>query len=107
MRWLLPVTLQELEIGKRSAAGNLHVTAFHVVTMTRRPFLGFRFEAEGKVIAFSGDTQSTDSLIDVGRDADLFLFEACMRARRSPGSALSLLEQHLQQSGRSGTSSPI
>ena len=97
MQWSFPVTLQELEIGRRSAVGNLHVTAFHVVHDDRAgPCLGFRFEAEGKVIAFSGDTQWTESLIDVGRDADLFICEAYMRDKAVTGHmALSLLEQHL------------
>ena len=97
MQWSFPVTLQELEIGKRSAHGHLHVTAFHVVHDDRAgPCLGFRFEAEGKVIAFSGDTQWTESLIDVGREADLFICEAYMRDKAVTGHmALNLLEQHL------------
>ena len=57
MQWSFPLTLQELEIGRRSEIGNLRVTPFHVVHDDRAgPCLGFRFEAEGKVIAFSGDT---------------------------------------------------
>ena len=60
------------------------------------PVSAFEFEAEGKVIAFSGDTQWTESLIDVGRDADLFICEAYMRDKAVTGHmALSLLEQHL------------
>jgi ribonuclease BN (tRNA processing enzyme) len=39
------------------------------------PCLGLRIESEGKVVAFSGDTEWTDTLIDVGRDADLFVSE--------------------------------
>ena len=31
---------------------------------------------DGKVLAYSGDTEWTDSLIEIGRDADLFVSEA-------------------------------
>ncbi len=37
---------------------------------------GYRMTIDGKVFAFSGDTEWTDSLIEVGRDADLFVSEA-------------------------------
>jgi ribonuclease BN (tRNA processing enzyme) len=92
-----PLTLRELEIGKRSEVGRMHLTPFHVVHDDRAgPCLAFRIEAEGKVIAFSGDTQWTDTLIEVGREADLFICEAYMRDRAVPGHmALNLLESHL------------
>ncbi len=37
---------------------------------------GYRINMDGKVLAFSGDTEWTDRLIDIGRDADLFISEA-------------------------------
>jgi ribonuclease BN (tRNA processing enzyme) len=37
---------------------------------------GYRISIGGKVLAFSGDTEWTDSLIELGRDADLFVSEA-------------------------------
>ena len=37
---------------------------------------GYRISIDGKVLAFSGDTEWTDSLIELGRDADLFVSEA-------------------------------
>ena len=65
---------------------------------SRRACLGFRFEAEGKVIAFSGDTEWTDALIDIGREADLFICEAYTRDKPiTTHMALSSLEQHLGQ----------
>jgi len=94
-----PLALQELEIGKRSAVGGLHVTAFHVQHDDRAgPCLGFRFEAEGKVIAFSGDTEWTDAVIDIGYEADLFICEAFTRDKPVPTHmALSSLERHLNR----------
>ncbi|GLH78638.1 MBL fold metallo-hydrolase [Bradyrhizobium sp. SSBR45G] len=40
------------------------------------PFLGYRIEAEGRVIAYTADTEWTESLIPLGRDADLLIAEA-------------------------------
>jgi len=37
---------------------------------------GYRINIDGKVLAYSGDTEWTDSLIELGRDADLFVSEA-------------------------------
>jgi len=99
MELRFPLMLKELEIGKRSDAGHLQVTAFHVLHDDRAgPCLGFRFQAEGKVIAFSGDTEWTDSLIEIGREADLFLCEAYTRNKPiATHMALSTLEKHLGQ----------
>jgi ribonuclease BN (tRNA processing enzyme) len=40
------------------------------------PFLAYRIEVDGRVIAYSGDTEWTGSLIATGCDADLFIAEA-------------------------------
>ena len=40
------------------------------------PFLGYRIAAEGRIIAYSADTEWTEALIPLGRDADLFIAEA-------------------------------
>jgi ribonuclease BN (tRNA processing enzyme) len=70
---------------------------FHVLHDDRAgPCLGFRFEVEGKAIGFSGDTEWTDALIPIGREADLFVCEAYMRDRPVTGHmTLSALERHL------------
>jgi ribonuclease BN (tRNA processing enzyme) len=94
-----PLTLTELEIGKSRDIGNVRVTPFHVVHDDRAgPCLGFRIEAEGKVIAFSGDTEWTDALLDIGHEADLFICEAYTRDKPiQTHMALSVLEKHLGQ----------
>ena len=94
-----PLTLRELKIGGGNEVGGLRVTPFHVVHDDRAgPCLGLRFEAEGKVIAYSGDTQWTDALIDIGREADLFICEAFTRDKPiATHMALSSLERHLDQ----------
>lgn len=94
-----PLELRELEIGKRAEVGGLRVTPYHVKHDDRAgPCLGFRFEVEGKVIAFSGDTEWTDAVIDIGYEADLFICEAYTRDKPiSTHMALSQLERHLGQ----------
>jgi ribonuclease BN (tRNA processing enzyme) len=94
-----PLAFHEFEIGRRSEVGGLRVTPFHVLHDDRAgPCLGFRFEAEGKVIAFSGDTEWTDALVDIGREADLFICEAYTRDKPvHTHMALSLLERHLAE----------
>src|SRR5215467_10418703 len=37
---------------------------------------GYRIDIDGKVLAISGDTEWTEHLIDIGREADLFVSEA-------------------------------
>jgi ribonuclease BN (tRNA processing enzyme) len=94
-----PLMLRELEIGRRSELGGVRVTSFHVVHDDRAgPCVGLRFEAEGKVIAYSGDSEWTDSLIDIGYEADLFICEAFTRDKPiATHMALSALERHLDQ----------
>jgi ribonuclease BN (tRNA processing enzyme) len=94
-----PLLLKEVEIGKQNDVGGVRVTPFHVKHDDRAgPCLGFRFEAEGKVIAYSGDTEWIDTVIDIGYEADLFICEAFTRDKPVPTHmTLSSLERHLGQ----------
>ncbi len=57
--------------------GAVDVTPFPVVHgESGGPFLAYRIEAEGRVIAYSADTEWTQTLIPAARDADLFIAEA-------------------------------
>jgi ribonuclease BN (tRNA processing enzyme) len=59
-----------------TAIGALQVTPFPVVHgNSGGPFFAYRIAAEDRVIAFSGDTEWTETLIEVARDADLFVIE--------------------------------
>jgi ribonuclease BN (tRNA processing enzyme) len=94
-----PLMLRELEVGRRSEIGRARVTPFHVLHDDRcGPCLGFRFEVEGRVIAYSGDSEWTDTLIDIGHQADLFICEAYTRDKPiSTHMTLSALERRLGQ----------
>jgi len=57
--------------------GAVNVTPHPVVHgSSGGPFLAYRIEAEGRVIAYSADTEWTPTLIPLARDADLFIAEA-------------------------------
>jgi ribonuclease BN (tRNA processing enzyme) len=62
------------------------------------PFFGYRIETEGRVIAYTGDTEWNEALIPLGRDADLFISE-CYFYDRPVKNHLNLktLEAHLPQ----------
>jgi len=99
LKFEFPLRLIEFDIGKSCTAAGVEVTPFHVQHDDRAgPCLGLRFEIEGKIMAFSGDTEWTDALIDVGSDADLFICEAYTYDKPvATHMALSLLERHLGQ----------
>ena len=63
--------------GESRTFGTVTVTPFPVVHGdSGGPFLGYRLAAEGRVIAYSADTEWTDTLIPLAREADLFIAEA-------------------------------
>jgi ribonuclease BN (tRNA processing enzyme) len=62
---------------ERRKFGAFTVTPYPVVHgESGGPFLGYRIEAEGRVIAYSADTEWTETLIPLAREADLFIAEA-------------------------------
>jgi ribonuclease BN (tRNA processing enzyme) len=66
-----------LKPGETQAFGAAKVTPFPVLHgLSGGPFLAYRVEAEGRVIAYSADTEWTQTLIPAARDADLFIAEA-------------------------------
>jgi ribonuclease BN (tRNA processing enzyme) len=66
-----------LRPGETRAFGAAKVTPFPVLHgLSGGPFLAYRVEAEGRVIAYSADTEWTETLIPAARDADLFIAEA-------------------------------
>ncbi len=55
--------------------GGVRVTPFEVVHPSGAPPYALRLEVEGKVVAFSGDTEWVESLIPAAGNADLFIAE--------------------------------
>jgi len=57
--------------------GEVSVTPFAVVHgESGGPFLAYRIEAGGRVVAYTADTEWTEALIPLGRHADLLIAEA-------------------------------
>jgi ribonuclease BN (tRNA processing enzyme) len=57
--------------------GAVNVTPFSVSHgESGGPFLAYRVESEGRIIAYTGDTEWTETLIPLGLAADLFVAEA-------------------------------
>lgn len=67
-----------IELAERQAAGvgPAAVTAFPVVHASGAPPYALRVEYGGRTIAYSGDTEWAESLIEVAGGADLFVCEA-------------------------------
>jgi len=77
--------------------GTLKVTPFPVVHgESGGPFLAYRIETEGRTIAYSADTEWTETLVPAARDADLFICEAYYYDRIVKNHlSLKTLEEHL------------
>jgi ribonuclease BN (tRNA processing enzyme) len=59
--------------------GTREIGPFRVTTALMNhpvPAYGFRVEHAGRTLAYSGDTGQSDALVELARDADLFLCEA-------------------------------
>ncbi len=94
-----PLELVEIEVERPCQIGSLHVTAYPVVhTEAAGPCFGYRIAVEGRIVAYSGDTEWTEALVNIGRDADLFICECYTRERLVPGHInLAVLRQHLDR----------
>ena len=47
-------------------------------------FFSYRIESDGRSLAYTGDTEWTETLVETGRDADLLIAEAYMFDRKVP-----------------------
>jgi ribonuclease BN (tRNA processing enzyme) len=79
--------------------GAIGVTPYPVVHgESGGPFLAYRIDAEGRVIAYSADTEWTEMLVPLARDADLFIAEAYTYDRPVKNHlSLAALEAHLAE----------
>ena len=55
--------------------GPVRVTPFEVKHPSGAPPYALRFEADGKVLSFTGDTEWVESLVPAGQGADLYIME--------------------------------
>jgi ribonuclease BN (tRNA processing enzyme) len=66
----------EMEPGEARRLGSIAVTPYLVSHPSGAPPLALRIEVDGRVIAYTGDTEWTASLVEAGRGADLLIAEA-------------------------------
>jgi ribonuclease BN (tRNA processing enzyme) len=88
-----------LEPEESRSFGAVNVTPYSVVHgESGGPFLAYRIEAEGRVIAYSADTEWTETLIPAAREADLFIAEAYYYDKIVKNHlSLTTLEAHLSE----------
>lgn len=72
----------ELRLEEITPSGSREVNGVRVTAARVRhgkdehgPFLGYRLELDGRILAYSGDTEWMNSLTGLGRDADLMICE--------------------------------
>ncbi len=95
------LTLRELKSDQPAELGRLRVTPYLVNHGNPGgPFFALRIEVEDRVIAYTGDSQWTDSIVKAAENADLFIAEAYFRDKRVPLHLdLATLERHLPAIG--------
>jgi ribonuclease BN (tRNA processing enzyme) len=69
--------LKFIELARQTAlaVGAVRVTPFEVSHPSGAPSYALRFEVEGKVLSFSGDSEWVESLVPAGSGADLYITE--------------------------------
>jgi ribonuclease BN (tRNA processing enzyme) len=75
-RQAFPITFVELTENQSTVYGPLTITAYPVIHASGTTPFALRVECGGKIVAYSGDTEWTDSLIQAAKGADLFISEA-------------------------------
>jgi ribonuclease BN (tRNA processing enzyme) len=79
------LNLVEFAAWERRSLGELKVQTAPVRhAPTNGPFFAYRVEAEGRTIAFSGDTEWVESLVEIAQGADLFISECYSFDRKVP-----------------------
>jgi ribonuclease BN (tRNA processing enzyme) len=68
--------VHEVAPGSISQIDGIATNAVEMRHACGAPALGLRFQVDGKTIAYSGDGEWSDALIELGHGADLFIVEA-------------------------------
>lgn len=79
-----PVVYRTIRPGRTIAIGGMRICAYAMKHIDREPYLGYRLEHHGKVLAVSGDTTWCDSIPAMSQGANLFLCECTDFDLRTP-----------------------
>lgn len=75
LAWRFPLRFAELTPRRTARFGAFAITPHVVTHPSGSAAFAFRLKAGDRLIAYSGDTKWTDTLVKVARDADLFIVE--------------------------------
>jgi ribonuclease BN (tRNA processing enzyme) len=75
LAWRFPLRFAELAPERTARFGAFAITPHVVTHPSGSAAFAFRLETGDRLIAYSGDTGWTDTLVEVARDADLFIVE--------------------------------
>jgi ribonuclease BN (tRNA processing enzyme) len=84
-KWRFPLEIVEIPLGAPTAVLGLTVTTAEVVHFSGTPSTAVRLNDGAKTLAYSGDTEWTDALYGIAKDADLFIIECYDYARDLTG----------------------
>ena len=73
--WRFPLDMIELDAGAETTIGDVGLSTYLMDHPSGAPALAFRLKSNNKVVAFSGDTRWTDTLIEIADGADLLIAE--------------------------------
>jgi ribonuclease BN (tRNA processing enzyme) len=82
--WAFDLDIREIVPGVPEKLFDLLVATIEVVHPSGAPSTAIRVSDGHRLVAYSGDTEWTDALIDVAKDADLFIVECYEYDRQVP-----------------------
>jgi ribonuclease BN (tRNA processing enzyme) len=95
-----PVEFVEFDPARPTRLGAAEIAAYEVDHASGAPALALRVAMGGRVVAYSGDTAWTPTLVEAARGSDLFICEAYFAEKRVPFHLdLATLRTHLGEIG--------
>ena len=74
-KWKFPWRVQEIAVGTPETVLEHSIVTAEVIHQSGAPSTALRLSDGTKTFAYSGDTEWTDALLPIARDADLFICE--------------------------------
>jgi ribonuclease BN (tRNA processing enzyme) len=78
------VDIVEVAAGERREVNGVGLTSVEVKHACGAPPLALRLACDGRTIAYSGDSEWTEALVEIARGADLFIVEALSFDKKIP-----------------------
>jgi len=96
---IFEIELREIPAGGSTSLGDLRISAYQALHgPPDGPCHAVRIDAEGRSVAYTGDGEWTNELIEAARGTDLFIAEAYFRDKAiQTHLSLSVIEEHLAQ----------